>query len=108
MGRRQKRRAAKASERERRVTPADLSQQAPNNSYSPPEFCEDITFTCRDCGDEEVWTAEQQRWYYEVAKGSIYATAVRCRDCRRKIAAQKELQRQQMAAAEERRNSGQP
>src|SRR4051812_35983077 len=61
---------------------ADLSQQAPNNSYSPPEFYEDRPFICVDCGKEEVWTAAQQKWWYEVAKGPIYSRAVRCRACR--------------------------
>ena len=52
--------------------PADTNQQAPNNSYGPPVlFYEDIPFTCCDCGAEEVWTAEQQKWSYEVAKGAI-------------------------------------
>ena len=63
---------------------ADKSKQVPNNSYSPPEYYVDVEFTCIDCGREEVWTAAQQKWYYEVAKGSLYATAVRCRACRRK------------------------
>jgi len=31
-----------------------------------------------------VWTGTQQKWWYEVAKGFVYATAVRCRVCRRK------------------------
>lgn len=63
---------------------ADLSQQAPNNSYGGvPLYYEDTPFTCVDCGKEEVWTAEQQKWWYEVAKGPIYSRAVRCRDCRR-------------------------
>jgi Probable zinc-ribbon domain len=63
--------------------PADTSQQAPNNSYSPPLFYEDTPFTCVDCGKEEIWTATQQKWWYEVAKGEIYSRAVRCRECRR-------------------------
>jgi hypothetical protein len=62
--------------------PADLSQRAPNNSYSPPTFYRDYEFACVDCGKREVWTAEQQRWWYEVAKGSIYSGAKRCRACR--------------------------
>jgi hypothetical protein len=62
---------------------ADPSKQAPNNSYDPPRFYEDRPFTCIDCGKEEVWTAEQQKWWYEVAKGPIYSRANRCRDCRR-------------------------
>ncbi|WP_202799930.1 zinc-ribbon domain-containing protein [Schlesneria paludicola] len=68
--------------------PADLSQQVPNNSYSPPpKYYVDTPFVCVDCRSEEVWAASQQKWYYEVAKGSLYATAVRCLDCRRKRSA---------------------
>jgi hypothetical protein len=62
--------------------PANLSEQAPNNSYDPLLFYEDREFTCVDCGKREVWTAEQQKWWFEVAKGSIYSGAIRCRDCR--------------------------
>ncbi|QDU79409.1 hypothetical protein Pla110_11190 [Polystyrenella longa] len=70
--------------------PADLKEQAPNNSYGAPLYYEDIEFTCQDCGSEEIWTAEQQKWYYEIAKGPIQATAIRCRDCRRKEQERKE------------------
>jgi hypothetical protein len=62
--------------------PANLGEQAPNNSYSPLLFYEDREFACVDCGKLEVWTAEQQKWWYEVAKGTIYSGAIRCRDCR--------------------------
>jgi hypothetical protein len=63
---------------------ADQSKQVPNNSYSPPPvWYVDMPFVCVDCGSEELWTAEQQKWYYEEAKGSLYATAKRCRECRR-------------------------
>jgi hypothetical protein len=62
--------------------PADLSQQAPNNSYSPPTFYRDCEFFCVDCGSREIWTAEQQKWWHEVAKGSIYSGANRCQACR--------------------------
>ena len=50
------------------VIAADLSAQAKNNSYGPPLYYLDQPFTCVDCGAEEVWTAEQQKWYFEVAK----------------------------------------
>lgn len=64
---------------------ADRSQQVPWNSYGPaPEYYVDKPFTCVDCGAEQVWTAAQQKWYYEVAKGPLYATAIRCRTCRQK------------------------
>ena len=64
---------------------ADLSRQAPNNSYSGAKlYYEDREITCQDCGRKELWTARQQQWWYEVAKGSVYSTAVRCRACGRK------------------------
>jgi len=64
------------------VNPAAL---APSNSYSPlPLFYVDKPFTCKDCGKAEVWTATQQKWWYEVAKGNVESTAIRCRPCRRK------------------------
>jgi hypothetical protein len=66
----------------RDAIPADLSQQAPNNSVSARLYYRDYEFTCVDCGVKQVWTAEQQKWWYEVAKGSIYSVAKRCRACR--------------------------
>ena len=76
---------------------ADRSQQVPNNSYTqPPAFYVDVKFSCKECGHEEIWTAERQKWYYEEAKGSLYATAVRCRDCRKKLNAHKLHQRDLM------------
>ncbi len=66
--------------------PADISQQAPHTSYGGvPLFYEDKEFTCVDCGKTEVWTAEQQKWWYETAKGYIFSTAVRCHACREKL-----------------------
>ncbi|MGQ0636754.1 MAG: zinc-ribbon domain-containing protein [Planctomycetaceae bacterium] len=62
--------------------PADLSKQAANNSDSPPLYYDDRPFVCVDCGKDEIWTAKQQQWWYEVAKGSINSIAIRCRSCR--------------------------
>ncbi len=61
---------------------------APYNSYGQPPFVArgwyvDSRFRCRDCGRDEVWRAAQQKWWYEVAKGSVESTAVQCRACRR-------------------------
>lgn len=79
---------------------ADLSKQVPNNSWGPPVTAYyDISFRCCDCGNEETWTAEQQKYFYEEAKGSLYAKAVRCHECRKKLKEQKQLQRQQMKKA---------
>ena len=76
---------------------ADTSQQIPINSYAAPKkFYVDVDFKCMDCGSEEIWTANQQKWYYEVAKGSLHATAVRCRECRNRLKEAKAIQKFQM------------
>lgn len=71
---------------------------APNNSYGVPNFVRrgyyvDIPFRCAGCGKEETWTGTQQKWWYEVAKGFVYSTAVRCRACRRKKREQRDQAR---------------
>ena len=64
---------------------ADMSQQVPSTAaYGRRRYYRDEPFTCGDCGREEVWTASQQKWYFEVAKGSIYGRAKFCRACRQK------------------------
>jgi hypothetical protein len=73
------------------VNPESL---APNNSYGEPLFVTrgfyaDIPFRCVDCDKDEIWTAHQQKWWYEVAKGPVFATAIRCRPCRRQERARK-------------------
>jgi hypothetical protein len=79
---------------------ADPSKQVPNGSYDPPSlWYVDKDFVCVECGIEETWSSAQQKWYYEDAKGALYATAIRCHDCRMKIREAKALQRQQMAAS---------
>ena len=66
-----------------RRIPADIAQQAPHTSWGAvPLLYEDRGFTCVDCGREEVWTAEQQKWWYETAKGYVFSKAIRCRACR--------------------------
>jgi Probable zinc-ribbon domain len=65
----------------------DRTALAQNNSYGEPEFMKlgyylDKPFTCAACKSQEVWTAAQQKWWYEVAKGSLFATAKFCRTCR--------------------------
>jgi hypothetical protein len=62
---------------------ADMTKHADHNSYGPKFWYRDEEFTCKDCGVREVWTAEQQRWWFEVAKGQINSRATRCRSCRR-------------------------
>ena len=72
---------------------------APVNSYGAPAFVYrghyvDTAFRCGNCGREEVWTATQQKWWYEVAKGFVYSTAILCRACRALVRARKEQSRQ--------------
>src|SRR5689334_5847440 len=64
------------------AVPADRSRLGHINTYGVlPEYYVDKPFQCRDCGKEEIWRAQDQKWYYEVAKGHIDATAVRCAAC---------------------------
>ncbi len=54
------------------------------NTYGElPPYYLDKPFACRDCGVEQIWTAKQQQWWHEEAKGHIDSFAVRCRACRR-------------------------
>jgi Probable zinc-ribbon domain len=85
-------RAAKKQEQTLRpflTVPVNEELLAPNNSYGAPDFVTrgfyvDRPFRCKDCGKDQVWTATQQKWWYEVVKGFAWSTAIRCRACRRK------------------------
>ncbi|MEX0344276.1 MAG: zinc-ribbon domain containing protein [Rhizobiaceae bacterium] len=62
---------------------ADHQQLDHNNTYGPlPAFYVDLAFVCAGCGSDELWTAKQQKWWYEIAKGDINSTAKYCRQCR--------------------------
>ncbi len=80
---------AEQDEREARAQgiPVDPTKLAPKSTYNPPEFLTrgyylDYAFNCRSCGVPQLWTAAQQQWWYEVAKGDIFSTASQCRACR--------------------------
>jgi hypothetical protein len=79
-----------ALQRERaRGVPVNREALAPHNSYGEPDFVRrgfysDRPFECADCGKAEVWTAAQQKWWYELAKGDVFTTVRRCRACRRR------------------------
>ena len=61
----------------------DPAQLAHNTTWGLlPLFYIDTPFVCKDCGAHEIWTAKQQKWWYEIAKGRIESSAVRCRPCR--------------------------
>jgi len=78
--------------------PVNEAKLRPNNSYSIPAFVErgtyvPIEFACKNCGKVETWTAEQQKWWYEIAKGDVFTTATMCRPCRRKERARRDEER---------------
>lgn len=82
---------AAAPGRERLLADIDAGRAIPVNgsavvsrSVMPkvPKYYRDTTVVCRDCGKTETWTATQQKWWYEVAKGEIESKAIRCRACR--------------------------
>ena len=72
--------------------PVDFDALRPNGSYYVPDFVvrgsyRDLPFTCRTCGAEEVWTAEQQKWWYEEAQGRTTSGPGGCRACRQRARA---------------------
>lgn len=71
------------------LEPADTALLARfSNSYGLPSYYVDRAFRCCDCGSEEVWTAKQQKWWYEIVMASIESRATRCLLCRRARRAQ--------------------
>ncbi|WP_444903991.1 zinc-ribbon domain containing protein [Microbulbifer sp. CnH-101-E] len=58
----------------------------------------DREFQCKDCGSDEVWTAKQQKWWYEITNGDFETSAIRCRPCRKKRNQAKAEQKAHMEA----------
>ena len=58
-----------------------------------PDYYRDTWFTCKDCGEQDLWTAKQQKRWYEEQGGEIEAIAIRCRACRRKEKLRRETAR---------------
>jgi Probable zinc-ribbon domain len=66
------------------AVPAEQEKLLHDRSWGlRPRFYADKRFTCVECGTAEVWTAADQKWWYEEAKGKIATRAKRCRACRR-------------------------
>jgi hypothetical protein len=77
-----------------------VNEKALTLGYGTPDFVRrgyytDQPFNCKDCGKEQVWTAAQQKWWYEVASAPAITKAVRCRECRRKERLRVEAARKQ-------------
>jgi hypothetical protein len=70
------------------TAPCNPGSLAPSTSYGVPEFIHrghymDVLFQCTTCLKQEVWSATRQKWWYEVAKGSLESRAKLCNTCRR-------------------------
>jgi hypothetical protein len=88
-----------ASLRPPHTAPVERAALRPHNSYGEPDFVtrgyyQDLAFRCVDCGAEGVWTAERQKWWYEVAQGEVFTTARRCAACRARERLRREIARQ--------------
>ena len=86
--------------------PVNKGLLAKDASYGIPDFVTrgyylDKKFECKDCGKLQIWTATQQKWWYETAKGGVWTVARRCRPCRQRE--QKRVARQRQASEEGRR-----
>ncbi|WP_235835077.1 zinc-ribbon domain containing protein [Piscinibacter terrae] len=67
----------------------NVDKLRPTNSFGTPDFVArgfyaDRPFNCKTCASPQVWTATQQRWWYEIAQGDVWTVAVLCRPCRRR------------------------
>jgi len=93
--------------------PVNVEALASYKSYGTPAFVmrgyyQNIPFRCRGCGKDEIWTAMQQKWWYEVAKGYVYSTASLCRPCRKKEQARRtEARRVHLEGIERKKHSKQ-
>jgi hypothetical protein len=66
---------------------ADMTAHAFRGPVNTLFWYQDYHYCCADCGRPEVWSAKDQQWWYEVAKGPIESRAIRCLDCRRALRA---------------------
>lgn len=80
--------------REGSMLPVDPNKIVSKSVMPTIPLCyRDKEFKCVDCGEYQIWTAKQQKWWYEEAGGEIETVAIRCRDCRVKERARKTLAR---------------
>jgi hypothetical protein len=60
---------------------ADPDAQDHGGGYSAKFYYRDIHYTCAGCGKPGIWTAEQQKRYFEMQKGNIYNKPKWCYEC---------------------------
>ena len=58
--------------------------QEHHGGYSAKFYYQDTHYTCAGCGKPEVWTAQQQKRYFEVQKGNTYNESKWCYRCHSK------------------------
>ena len=87
---REERRLAKLQKEGRLVKGVEIPENAlaanpdaQNNQggCSTKFYYQDIHYTCAGCGRPGVWTAQQQKKYFEVQKGNIYNEPKWCYKC---------------------------
>jgi hypothetical protein len=61
--------------------PGNPDEQVGAEGYAAKFYYVDIDYVCRGCGRKEVWTAAQQKRYFEVQKGNIYNEPTWCHEC---------------------------
>ncbi len=59
----------------------DPDKQVGAKGYAAKYYYVDIDYVCRGCGRKGVWTAAQQKRYFEVQKGNIYNEPAWCYEC---------------------------
>ena len=76
------------------IIPVDKSRVFSRTSVPEiPDYYRDAWFACQDCGERELWTAKQQKRWYEEQGGEIEAIAIHCRACRLKAKSRRESAR---------------
>ena len=70
---------------------ADVSKQ--NYSVCPRYWYVDAAFICRECGKEFVFTAREQRFWYEEMRFWIDSLPTRCAACRKQQRTRLELRK---------------
>ena len=69
--------------RRQRAIPQDPAARQPDNSRDGNDPYQDEWVECTQCGKRIVWSAEDQRYWYEDVKASRYAkVSLRCDVCR--------------------------
>ena len=64
--------------------PANADEQNHRGGYAAKFSFTDIHYPCAGCQKNEVWTAQQQKRYFEEQRGNIYNRPKWCYECHSK------------------------